>query len=298
MDLPVTSPDNLYLMPGEHAVVRQILAEDVTAKSEIPTLYNTVARSLAVAIKVVNVSKYNVWIDMRTPLARIVQYGSFQQARRFVRPGTRAYREWQTLILEHAQSEQDRLRAERREQALRDREPPCVPKLEYQWPAKIMLRPQPGSAEVRMTRLQDPPCFKVWNRGELVDASTQTEENSPVTTRMDVVTQVSESQLDSPGCDPGDGDTLEDDRSDTFVDTPPEWTTEFEGPQGGETIVEVHPERDTSGFSPEPASCTPLKKLEMEYERCMRVSAEELDLEPGVYIHEGSEMLAQLRDQL
>ncbi|OWY91870.1 reverse transcriptase, partial [Phytophthora megakarya] len=36
----------------------------------------------------------------------------------------------------------------------------------------------------------------------------------------------------------------------------------------------------------------------MEYERCMRVRAEDLDLEPGVYIHEGSEMLAQLRDQL
>ncbi|OWZ10510.1 reverse transcriptase [Phytophthora megakarya] len=55
---------------------------------------------------------------------------------------------------------------------------------------------------------------------------------------------------------------------------------------------------DAPGFPPEPASCIPLKKLEMEYERCMRVSAEELAWEPGVYIHEGSEMLAQLLDQL
>ncbi|OWY98817.1 reverse transcriptase [Phytophthora megakarya] len=59
-----------------------------------------------------------------------------------------------------------------------------------------------------------------------------------------------------------------------------------------------HPEQDTSESSPEPAHWTPLEKLEMEYERCVRVSAEDLDLEPGVYIHEGSEMLAQLRDQL
>ncbi|OWZ22185.1 hypothetical protein PHMEG_0003152 [Phytophthora megakarya] len=73
------------------------------------------ARPWPVAIKVVNVSKHSVWIDMKTPLARIVQYGSFPQVGRFVRPGTRDYREWQTLILEHVRSEQDRLRAERKE---------------------------------------------------------------------------------------------------------------------------------------------------------------------------------------
>ncbi|OWY91435.1 LOW QUALITY PROTEIN: hypothetical protein PHMEG_00039987, partial [Phytophthora megakarya] len=219
---------------------------------------------------------------------------------RFRRPGVSFALEreliWQTLILEHAQSEQDRLRAERREQALRDRDPPCVPKMEYQWSTKIMLRPQPGSAEVRMARLQDPPLFKMLNRGELVDVGSQTEESPLVTTRMDVATQVSESQPDIPGCNPGDGDTL--DGGDAFVDVPPEWTTEFEGVQGSEVIAEVHSEQDLSETSPGSVPWTPLEKLEMEYERCMRISAEDLDLEPGVYIHEGSEMLAQLRDQL
>ncbi|POM63194.1 hypothetical protein PHPALM_27536, partial [Phytophthora palmivora] len=43
---------------------------------------------------------------------------------------------------------------------------------------------------------------------------------------------------------------------------------------------------------------TPVEKLRVEYERCMQVSNEELDLEPGVYMREGTEMLAQLRDQL
>ncbi|OWY92858.1 Aspartic protease, partial [Phytophthora megakarya] len=280
VDLPVTSPENLYLMPGEHAVVR-IQYGHTNPEREVVwagrgdrwvTKIVYQARSWPVAIKVVNVSKHNVWIDMRTPLARIVQHGSFPQARRFVLSGTRAYREWQTLILEHAQSEQDRLRTERREQALRDREPPIVPNMEYQWPTRIMLRLQPGSMEVRMAQLQDPPRFKMLNRGELLAKAN--------------------------GWDPGEDDVLDDDRCDTVVDVPPEWTTEFEEAQGGETPAEVHPEQDISGSFPEPAPWTPLEKLEMEYERCMRVSAEDLDLEPGVYIHEGSEMLAQLRDQL
>jgi len=43
---------------------------------------------------------------------------------------------------------------------------------------------------------------------------------------------------------------------------------------------------------------TPLRRLEMEYARCMKVNADELDLEPAVYIHEGSKLLSQLRDQL
>ncbi|OWY92499.1 reverse transcriptase, partial [Phytophthora megakarya] len=161
-----------------------------------------------------------------------------------------------------------------------------------------MLRPRPGSAEVRIAQLQGPPGSKLLNRGELMDAGTQTEEGPPVKIRIDVATQTSESQLDSYECDPGDGDTVDDARGGILVDTPPEWTTEFEEPHGCETFAEVQPGQDASGFTPEPAFCRPLEKLEMEYEHCMRVSAEDLDLEPGVYIHEGSEMLAQLRDQL
>ncbi|OWY94634.1 hypothetical protein PHMEG_00035584, partial [Phytophthora megakarya] len=43
---------------------------------------------------------------------------------------------------------------------------------------------------------------------------------------------------------------------------------------------------------------TPVQRLEAEYARVMRVSAEELDLEPAVYLREGSDLMAQLRDQL
>ncbi|GMF46530.1 unnamed protein product [Phytophthora fragariaefolia] len=43
---------------------------------------------------------------------------------------------------------------------------------------------------------------------------------------------------------------------------------------------------------------TPVQKLKMKYARGMVVNDEEYDLEPVVYIHEGSELMAQLRDQL
>ncbi|OWZ11497.1 reverse transcriptase [Phytophthora megakarya] len=42
---------------------------------------------------------------------------------------------------------------------------------------------------------------------------------------------------------------------------------------------------------------TPFARLDAAYARCMRVSAEELDLEPAVYIREGSKFMSQLNDQ-
>ncbi|POM71980.1 Hypothetical protein PHPALM_11382 [Phytophthora palmivora] len=65
------------------------------------------------AMEVVNISNKDVWIDNRTPVARIVEYGFFPRAGRFVRPGSFAYREWQTLILENVQPREGRIRAER-----------------------------------------------------------------------------------------------------------------------------------------------------------------------------------------
>ncbi|OWZ12868.1 hypothetical protein PHMEG_00013904 [Phytophthora megakarya] len=295
VDLPVMSPENLYLMPGEYAVVR-IQYRHTNPEREVvwagrgdrwvaKIVYQ--ARSWPVAIKVVNVSKHSVWIDM-TPLARIVQPGASSALERELivngSPDPRA----RPVGTRQTQGR------EKRTGTARPRTPVCAKD------GIPMVNQDHTEASTRSEWLsyKTPPCFKVLDRGELVDMGTQTKEDSLVTTRMDVATQVSESQLDSPGCDPGDGDTLEEDRGDISVDTPPEWTTEFEEPQGSVTLAEIHPEQDTSGFPPGPASCTPLEKLEMEYERCMRVSAEDLDLEPGVYIHEGSKMLAQLRDQL
>ncbi|OWZ15387.1 reverse transcriptase [Phytophthora megakarya] len=45
-------------------------------------------------------------------------------------------------------------------------------------------------------------------------------------------------------------------------------------------------------------SDTRVQRLEREYERVMRVTVEELDMEPAVYLREGTELLAQLSDHL
>jgi hypothetical protein len=47
------------------------------------------------------------------------------------------------------------------------------------------------------------------------------------------------------------------------------------------------PEVEEPEWSSSAVASTPVRMLEREYERCMRMNAEELDLEPAVYIHEG-----------
>ncbi|POM68104.1 Hypothetical protein PHPALM_15780 [Phytophthora palmivora] len=53
---------------------------------------------------------------------------------------------------------------------------------------------------------------------------------------------------------------------------------------------------DGSKISTAARSSTPLERLEEEYIRCMRVNAEDLDQLPAVFIHDGSDMMSQLKD--
>ncbi|OWY99096.1 hypothetical protein PHMEG_00029967 [Phytophthora megakarya] len=52
------------------------------------------------------------------------------------------------------------------------------------------------------------------------------------------------------------------------------------------------------GSSSQTDERTPVQKLEAEYIRVRKATQEDLDLEPGVYIHEESELMSQLRDDL
>ncbi|OWZ22386.1 hypothetical protein PHMEG_0002917 [Phytophthora megakarya] len=137
-----------------------------------------------------------------------------------------------------------------------------------------------------MAQLQDPPD-ELWRAGGCKHA-----DGRGCPSDNQVATQVSENQPDGHETD------QKGDLDDIPAEALPELTVENEDHQGTETSSEAHLESNDPGFSPETTSCTPLEKSETEYERCMRFSAEELDLEPGVYIPEESEMLAQLRDQL
>ncbi|GMG15702.1 unnamed protein product [Phytophthora fragariaefolia] len=71
----------------------------------------------------------------------------------------------------------------------------------------------------------------------------------------------------------------------------------FDGDDGGEGSQEVVKAESSSGTWSD-RLLLPVRRLENEYERCMQMSAEELSLEPAFYIHEGGELLAQLRDEL
>ncbi|POM74854.1 Reverse transcriptase, partial [Phytophthora palmivora] len=122
------------------------------------------------------------------------------------------------------------MRKKRYEQALRDTAPPSVPTRPYQWPAKMLMRPQAKDDEVRVVRLHKRPMTVI---SECVNGS-------------------------EPEC----------------------------ASQKGEKPV----------VSTMDHSSTPSERLEEDYIRCMRVSAEELEQERD---REGIvTMMSQLKDQL
>ncbi|OWZ01871.1 hypothetical protein PHMEG_00026671 [Phytophthora megakarya] len=78
-----------------------------------------------------------------------------------------------------------------------------------------------------------------------------------------------------------------------------ECVPEFDSEDALEDVIESalddfsNPMDDASDLSD-----TPVQRLEQEYDRVMQVTVEELDLEPAVYLREGTELLAQLSDHL
>ncbi|GMG17973.1 unnamed protein product [Phytophthora fragariaefolia] len=78
-------------------------------------------------------------------------------------------------------------------------------------------------------------------------------------------------------------------------------SSESRSPEVGDQPKTLNADLDEDAVSDFPSQgfvSTPVRRLEAAYARVMRVSAEELDLEPAVYVREGSELMAQLRDQL
>ncbi|OWZ15511.1 hypothetical protein PHMEG_00010829 [Phytophthora megakarya] len=142
MDLPVCPEESIHLRPCQDAISipqRELVWAGRGKNRMIKVLYS--ARSWATDVKVANVSDQNVWIDTRTAVARIVEYGQFPGQPGFVRQGKPRYEEWQQLIHECTVSRQARMRAERLEQILRERGPPCTQTQRYQWPTKLLMRP-------------------------------------------------------------------------------------------------------------------------------------------------------------
>ncbi|GMF52838.1 unnamed protein product [Phytophthora fragariaefolia] len=306
LDLPAP-PIGVHLRPGESANVR-IRYGQSNPKTDVVWAgrgYRWVTQILygpqtwATAVKVANISNRDIWIDTRTPIARIVEYGHFPTAGRFVRPELRRYQEWQQLIFESTLSVQARLRTERYEQMLRDEEPPAVQTRDYQWPTKLLTRPRTDTETVRMVQLQEKPVAMPDagpDHPEQVIDGVQLFgcENEERRTRGRCVSLSSlENDSGSGGVESPQQHGPTSKRT-SDEDQVSEGTEAVEGTPRGEPAQEG----EDSEMPTVIVTGTAVEYLELEYARCMRVNSEELDLEPVVYLHEGSELMVQLKDEL
>jgi hypothetical protein len=335
LDLPVCPANSVCLQPGGQTVIRIAYGQSNPQREVVwagrgdhwVTQIIYAAKSWPVAVKVVNVSDKTVWIDPWTPVARIVEFGCFPSAGRFVRPGLTRYQEWQTLIYEHTNSNQARLRQERKDQMLRDAAPPCVPKKDYPWPTKLLTKSSSGDGTAHVIQLRPlNPDLPVPLR-ETNPEAVIPEGSSPEGVGQDM-NERDDSSLDGSRSGSSDSATNEDVRPDADCQMPclDEGTGRAEVTSSGDidsdgdelfdsisldddcvydSAVEEREDPDLNAYEDDLSDlptqalpCTPVRQLEEEYERCMRLNAEEFDLEPAVYIHEGSDLLSQLRDQL
>ncbi|KAH7465949.1 uncharacterized protein KRP23_11926 [Phytophthora ramorum] len=304
VDLPIHAQRYMYLRSGEDSVVR-IQYGQANPQSTVVwagrgeqwvTQIIYAAKSWPIAVRVVNVSTKILWIDDKMPLARIVEYGSFPQAGRFVRPGSPAYREWQSLIQEIVSSRDAKIRAKRMAEIREAFDSPYTstntPK--YKWPTKLLTRPKDGSNRVQMVRLQ--PVSGTRRVRFTRDAATQTEDDpeedivlmrSVGVEASDLVDGSSDGIMEAVPCGENDPEC-----------TTSEVATDDENLDHGSKGINNLDASDSLNLPVAVMTGTPMDKLKKEYDRCMRVTVEDLDLEPAVYMREGSEILSQLRDQL
>ncbi|KAE9003002.1 hypothetical protein PR001_g18099 [Phytophthora rubi] len=276
LDLAVMPDYTARLLPGRSVVVQIRYAQMDSHRDVVwagrgdrwVTKLIFASKSYPVAVKVVNISDKNLNLSFQTPIARIVERDSFPMAGRFVRPGSRRYLEWQHLIYESTFSDQMERMIDKVTQMYEDQDPPCVEKEEYEWPTRVLKRHPPESAGVRIVQKTEQDC-----------PSSETSKREAPNSEPEVCSE----QAMSPSEDDDEDEyfdaiSLDDD---CVCDPPNEILEEEE---------EDVPVQDWP--------CTPLRKLELEYEGCMKMNAEDLDSEPTIYIHEGGELLSQLRDQL
>ncbi|GMF49723.1 unnamed protein product [Phytophthora fragariaefolia] len=246
-------------------------------------------KSWVVAAKVVNIPPNMVGIDTGPAVARIVEFGCFPSAGRWVRPGRPKHNKWQKLIYESVPSIKMRRRAEEIERIRWESEPPCGQHPECKWPPKPMLRPRPGSTQVRIARLPGRPDAQDEGQSSRAtqEVCTQTSHTSDAGTRTDVVQEPQTEEVQEVDSAGETGDLLE-------------RAEEEDGPECSDSHdQEDSDENDEIEDCPSQAMLrSPLYKLGQEYARCIRVNLEDLDLKRAVYIQEGSELMSQLCDEV
>ncbi|GMF63168.1 unnamed protein product [Phytophthora fragariaefolia] len=195
------------------------------------------------------------------------------------------------------------MRADRLLQLMHDQAPPCVSRKEYPWPSKIMLRPTPGTAQVRMVQVNKKPkklrvIFTEEDTDERsLDAAEPRSRDVGVQTEpdRDKEPRVQDAGVDTRGLCHAVSAVI------AATHSGDDASSERRSPEVAEQPKTLNADLDEDAVSDFPSQgfvSTPVRRLEAEYARVMLVSAEELDLEPAVYVREDSELMAQLRDQL
>ncbi|OWY91721.1 reverse transcriptase, partial [Phytophthora megakarya] len=197
--------------------------------------------------------------------------------------------EWQQIIQENTLSVKARMRQEAYEQMLQDVAPPAVMVPKYKWPTKLLARPrEPERAQV--TKIVEEPQRGVEDVGPAEDVTLEAYTPSVIGSLMAVEAPPEFGTLDA---DIQDGGGVVDSESCKKVPDELAQGSECDASQDDPSVEDDDLELPSSAMPG-----TPLARLDAAYARCMRVSAEELDLEPAVYIREGSELMSQLKDQL
>ncbi|OWZ15926.1 reverse transcriptase [Phytophthora megakarya] len=154
-------------------------------------------------------------------------------------------------------SRQARTRSERPEQILGEREPPCTQTQRYQCPTKLLMHPQSQAAEEKPKPLD--MKLKIIGDSAVVMNTVTTDPEYPEIRPEPAERTHSDRGPDVKAPDPENVDGTED-------------NVPVEKPS-----VDIQSQTNCS---------TPAQRLEVEYVRVMRVSAEELGLEPDVYLRE------------
>ncbi|EGZ05031.1 hypothetical protein PHYSODRAFT_258989 [Phytophthora sojae] len=267
LDIPVTSKQNLYVRPGEHATVEIKYGYSNPQKEGVwagrgdlwVTCINYAAKSWARSVKVVNISNQ------------------------------------MTLVYENTPSPEERTKQMELEDFEWAHQPPAVKPAEYPWPSKIQvmidrkkktckeipLQTRPQSLRAGVARAQPKiMCDMAVQTCTMVEIGTQT---GPIVLGQE---EMSEKTLDV-------------NEPDIPVETASETEPEAEPVRPELPGQDVPDEDEELDDRPSCAMVsTPVWRLEEEYIRCMRASQEDLDYEPAVYLREGSEVMSQLREEL
>ncbi|OWZ12338.1 reverse transcriptase, partial [Phytophthora megakarya] len=262
-DIPVCPLRGLHLRPGEHANV-------AIRYGQCRPLHDV------------------VWTGRGDQWVTQIVYGARSRA-----VAIKVVNVWTEIqiIQEDALSAKARVRHEAYEQMLWDAAPPAVFVSKYKWTTKLLVRPkEPEPAQVTKIVEELHPQRDTDGVELAEDAMLGAYSPSVIGLRMAVEVSPELVTLDVNTQD--SGEVANSGSSRDVLD---------EMAQGSECdALQDDPsiEDEEFGLSSSAVPGTLLARIDAAYTRCMRVSGEEHDLEPAVYIHKWGEHMSQLTDQL